>query len=345
MSATPFLLSVLLASPGSPGRAPLKVIATLPNLEAIAEEVGGDRVAVDALCAPTQDAHFLDPKPSYMAKLRDADLLLVNGLDLEVGWLGPIIEGARNPKLFPGSKGHVDCSRAVSLLEVPSGTLTRAEGDVHPFGNPHYLTDPLNALPVADTIAAALAQASPEDAAGFEERRKAFRRKVEEAFFGRDLVENLGGEKLVRLAEAGQLDAALALKGPDGKPLAESLGGWLGRMRPYAGRKVVTYHRDWSYFVRRFGLVVATEVEPKPGIEPSVKHREVVREVIEREKVPLLVTRPYVEHRSSDYLRDKTGIPVLVLPLEVGGFEGEKDLLVFHGKVVDAVAGALAARG
>ena len=341
-----FLLPLLL--PGDaplPRRETLRVVATLPNLEAIAEEVGGDRVAVEALCAPTQDPHFLDPKPSFMSRMRDADLLLVNGLDLEVGWLGPITEGARNPKLFPGSPGFVDCSRGVSVLEVPAGTLTRAEGDVHPFGNPHYLGDPLNTLPVADTIAAALARAAPADAPYFEERRKAFRRKVEAALFGRDLVENVGGDKLVRLAEAGQLEAALALKGPDGRPLGDSLGGWLGRLRPYAGRKIVTYHRDWSYFARRFGLPVAAEVEAKPGIEPSVKHREEVRETIEREKIPLLVTRPYVEHRSTDYLREKTGVPVLVLPLEVGGFEEGSDLLAFYGKVVEAVAAAFAARG
>ncbi|HET6203746.1 MAG TPA: metal ABC transporter substrate-binding protein [Planctomycetota bacterium] len=347
MIATLFLLSV--GIPPTPSaaapRAPLRLVATLPNLKAIAEEVGGDRVTVDALCAPTQDPHFLDPKPSYMTRLRDADLLLVNGLDLEVGWIGPLTEGARNAKLFRGAPGYVDCSTGVSLLEVPSGTLTRAEGDVHPFGNPHYLGDPLNALPVADAIAAALARSAPGDAPLFEERRKAFRRKIEEAFFGRDLVENVGGEKLVRLLDGGKIDAALALSGPDGKPLSASLGGWFKRMRPLGGRAIVTYHRDWSYFTRRFGLSVAANVEPKPGIEPSARHREEVREVLERQKIPLLVTRPYVEHRSTDYLREKTGVAVLELPLEVGGFEGESDIVSFFDLVVEKVAGALEARG
>src|SRR3990170_898511 len=102
-----------------------------------------------------QDAHFIDPKPSYMARLRKADLLLVNGLDLEIGWIPPLTEGSRNPKIRRGAPGYVDCSAGIPVVEVPA-SLSRAEGDVHPYGNPHYLTDPLNAEIVAGTITEAL---------------------------------------------------------------------------------------------------------------------------------------------------------------------------------------------
>src|SRR4030095_8521221 len=125
----------------------VRVVATLPNLASIAQEVGGDRVEVTAIATGSQDAHFVDPKPSFMLKLRSADLLLVNGLDLEIGWIPPLTQGARNPRILPGAPDYVDCSVDVHVVEIPSGTVSRAEGDVHPYGNPHYLTDPLNAEP------------------------------------------------------------------------------------------------------------------------------------------------------------------------------------------------------
>src|SRR5215510_9484467 len=146
------LLLLAAASPAVAGGKPLQVVATLPNLGAIAQEIGGDRVSVTTVGSGLQDAHFVEPKPSYIVKLRSADLLLVNGLDLEVGWVPPLTQGARNAKILPGGPGYIDCSAQIGVLEVPSGAVSRAEGDVHPYGNPHYLADPLNAETVAATI-------------------------------------------------------------------------------------------------------------------------------------------------------------------------------------------------
>jgi zinc/manganese transport system substrate-binding protein len=116
---------------------PMVVVATLPALGKIAEAVGGDKVSVTTIASGVQDPHFVDPRPSYMVKLRDAEALLVNGLDLEVGWVPPLIEGARNGRVRAGAPGYIDCSRYIPVLEVPSRQITRAEGDVHPFGYPH----------------------------------------------------------------------------------------------------------------------------------------------------------------------------------------------------------------
>ena len=162
----------------------LRVVATLPNLGSIAQEVGGDQVEVTTIASGLQDAHFVDPKPSFIVKLRSADLILVNGLDLEIGWVPPLTQGARNAKLLPGSPGYVDCSSRISVLEVPTGTLTRAEGDVHPFGNPHYLGDPLNAEQVAGVIADAFKRSRPADAEYFEKRRVDFVKRLYIATFG-----------------------------------------------------------------------------------------------------------------------------------------------------------------
>ena len=223
--------------PGARADGPVNVVATLPDLGRIAEAVGGDKVRVTTIASGLQDPHFVDPKPSYVVKLRDADVFLLNGLELEIGWAPPLLDGARNPKINPGSPGYVDCSKGIPVIEVPTGQVTRAEGDVHPLGNPHYTTDPLNGKIIAATIAEALKLASPADAGAFDARRKEFQRQIDEAMFGKDLVDEVGGNKLDRLCRAGELDDFIEKAG-----LAGKLGGWLGKMRPLNGRKIVFYH-------------------------------------------------------------------------------------------------------
>ena len=178
---------------------PVNVVASLPDFGRIAEAVGGDKVRVTVIASGLQDPHFVDPKPSYIVKVRDADLFLVNGLELEIGWVPSLLDGARNPKVKVGSAGYVDCSRNIPVIELPTGQVTRVEGDVHPLGNPHYTTDPLNGKIIADTIAAALKQASPANADYFDARKKAFQRSIDEAMFGKELVEELGDRKSTRL--------------------------------------------------------------------------------------------------------------------------------------------------
>jgi len=335
------VLISLLAQGATPAAARLRVVATLPNLAAIAAEIGGDRVEVTGIASGLQDAHFVDPKPSFMVKLRSADILLVNGLDLEIGWVPPLTEGARNPKILPGGPGYVDCSARIEVMEVPAGPVSRAQGDVHPYGNPHYLADPLNAEVVAAEVAEAFGKAAPADAAWFETRRADFVRRLHAAIFGKELVDLAGGSKLSRLARSGELDAFLQDSIVDGKPLSARLSGWLGAMRPVAGAKVITYHKDGSYFVRRFKLDVVEYVEPKPGIPPSLKHIDDLVARLGQGDVKLLITRPYVEHRSTDQLSSKTGIAVLTLPLEVGGAPEATDYFKLFDMATSKIIAAL----
>lgn len=343
------LLLVLLAMvilPAFPGAAraggdKVRVVATLPNLGSIATAIGGERIDVTVIAHPSQDAHFVDPKPSYMMKLRKADLLLLNGLDLEIGWVPPLTQGARNGRILRGASGYIDCSEGVHVLEVPL-TISRLGGDVHPYGNPHYLTDPLNAEVVAGTIAAALTAVDPDGADLYAAGREQFVGRLHEAMFGRELVDMIGGAKLSREAMAGNLDAFLDATSVGGTPLRSRLGGWLGRMQPVKGAPVVTYHRDYIYFFARFGIRDVDNVEPKPGIQPSAKHiQELVAELSDG-KVRVILTRPYVEHRSTDLLAEKTGVMVVTLPLEVGGLPGADDFISLYDIVVDQIAEALA---
>ncbi|MCU0786054.1 MAG: metal ABC transporter substrate-binding protein [Verrucomicrobia bacterium] len=135
--------------------AKLNVVATLPDYGAIAEEVGGDKIKVTAIARGTEDQHFVDARPSFVRVLNQADLLIEGGADLEIGWLPPLVNNARNPKILANSPGHVILSRYLRLLEVPTVTVDRSMGDVHPYGNPHFTLDPANGKIIASRLAEA----------------------------------------------------------------------------------------------------------------------------------------------------------------------------------------------
>lgn len=156
----------------------MKVVATTEDLASITREVGGDRVQVEGLAKGYQDPHFVEAKPSFVLKLHAADLLVVVGRELELGWLPPLITQSRNPRVQPGARGYLDASQNVKILDIPTGQITRAMGDVHPQGNPHYWLDPTNGRRMAQSIAKRLGELDPEDAAGFTARQEAFDRKV-----------------------------------------------------------------------------------------------------------------------------------------------------------------------
>ncbi len=153
--------------------AKLNIVATTPDLGAIAREIGGDQVEITTIAKPTEDPHFVDAKPSYYVKLNHADAIIEGGAELEIGWLAPLLDGARNPKLEAGKPGHIATAEGVSLLEVPTA-LDRSKGDIHAAGNPHYLTDPANAKIAAEHIANSFSQLDPKGAEIFKAGLKKF---------------------------------------------------------------------------------------------------------------------------------------------------------------------------
>lgn len=160
---------------------PLKIVCTLSDLGWLAEQVAGPEGEVKSLCPGDFDPHFLPAKPSLARTLGKADLLCYSGLELEVGWLPVLMEKARNRRIRPGEPGELDCSRAVThVLDIPMGEVSRAQGDVHPDGNPHYLLDPRNGIAVARLMAERMAALRPEAAAGFHERADRVQRELEE---------------------------------------------------------------------------------------------------------------------------------------------------------------------
>jgi len=149
------------------------VVATTPDLAALAKAIGGDVVTVKALAKPTEDAHFVDAKPSHIVTLNRADVLIEGGAELELGWLPPLLESARNRRIAAGSPGRIVASHGIKMLEIPE-TFDRSKGDVHALGNPHFMIDPLNAKIIAADIADHLAQVDPKSADVFKANLQAF---------------------------------------------------------------------------------------------------------------------------------------------------------------------------
>ncbi len=172
------LLAAAMSSPAG-----LNVVATTADLGSVAREVGGSFVDVSVLAKPTEDPHFVDAKPSFIAKLARADVLIEGGAELEMGWLPPLIDGSRNTKIAAGQPGHVACAEGLALLEVPTA-LDRSLGDIHALGNPHYMTDPVNACRVADRIADALGAVDPSRAADYRRNAETFTRSLREKLAG-----------------------------------------------------------------------------------------------------------------------------------------------------------------
>ena len=176
-----FTAAAVLVAAAASAQGKLTVIATTEDLASIAREVAGDRASIDSIARGYQDPHFVEAKPSFILKLQKADLLVLVGRELEIGWLPPLIQQSRNAKVQPGADGYLDASMQAKILEIPQGQITRAMGDVHPLGNPHYWLDPENGKIIARAIAGKLGQLRPNDKAYFEQRLTDFTNRLNDA--------------------------------------------------------------------------------------------------------------------------------------------------------------------
>ena len=175
MRSLKLLLVFLLALPGGAfAQGKLNVVATTEDLGSLAREIGGDKVSVTSLARGYQDPHFVDPKPSFILAVSRADVLIVVGRELEIGWLPPLLTSSRNSKIQVGGPGYLDASLNVKILELPTGEITRAMGDVHPLGNPHYWLEPGNGRRIAQAIRDKLSQVSSGNASYFAQRYSDF---------------------------------------------------------------------------------------------------------------------------------------------------------------------------
>ena len=283
----------------------LSVVTTTQDLASIVLEVGGDRVSVESLAKGYQDPHFVDAKPSYLIKLRKADLFVQVGRDLEVGWVPGLLQSARNPRILPGGAGFVDASSGVAILELGQ-RVGREQGDVHPLGNPHYWLDPENGLAMAATMRDALVRAAPAERGYFEARYADFEKRLR-----------------AKLETWKREAAAIGL----------------------AGSKIVTYHRSWSYLARALGFEVIDFVEPKPGVPPAPRHVQELTERMKAEGVRLLIVEPYFDPKLPTQIARNAGAALVVLPPSVGASKEATGYLTLFDAQLALVRAALGKAG
>lgn len=266
---------VLLLAALAPLLAKVNVAASYPFIAELSKTVGGDHVEVITLAKGNWDPHFVVPRPSLIRKVARADLLIINGAQLEIGWMPPLIRQANNRNIQPGKTGFLDLSQFVTLINKPV-SVSRANGDVHPAGNPHYATDPFVMPALADAIAARLGVIDPGHADAY-------------------------------LANAAAFKAAWQ----------KHLETWQQEMTPMKGTKVVQYHELYNYFLKRFGLVTIGNIEPLPGINPSSRHTMELIKRMRSEHVGLILQDVYHSQKTADFIAEKTGARVVLMPHDV----------------------------
>jgi zinc/manganese transport system substrate-binding protein len=296
-------IAVLLVAWGGwrAAEAKLKVVTTIETLAALAREVGGDRIDVQSLVHGYQDPHFVQAKPSLVLTLNRADAMVYVGLDLEVGWLPPLVQQSRNPKIQTGQPGNVDASTAIRATDIPTvpADQMRALGDVHPLGNPHYWLPPDNAGALAALLAKRFSALEPASAAYFQARERDFEQR-------------------------------LAAKSVE----------WKKRAAVLAGRRLVTYHKSWTYVTHWLGMEEVGYIEPKPGVPPTANHTAQLIQLMKQEAVKTILIETFYPRSLADILARETGGRVLSLPSDVGANPAIKTYFDLVEAVVAAITAA-----
>ncbi|MGD2218410.1 MAG: metal ABC transporter substrate-binding protein [Gemmatimonadales bacterium] len=301
------------------GQQQLLVMTSLPTFAAIARELTGDLAAVEAIARGDEDPHFVQPRPSYAAKVGRADLFVTTGLDLEM-WAPTVIDRANNPRVVEGGEGHVVTYPGVKLLEIPDD-VSRAGGDVHAFGNPHVHTDPVNAIIIAENILRHLTQVDPANAETYETNFRDFKDRVMRRLFGERLVGMLGAEPIYQLARNYEFWDFACNQSFQGRPLTDYLGGWLAEAAPLRDRRMACYHKNWAYFNARFRIECAVFIEPRPGIPPTPKHLGEVVGTMRDERIAVLMAANYFSHTQVERVASRTDARAVIVPLDVQGAE------------------------
>jgi zinc/manganese transport system substrate-binding protein len=224
---------------------------------------------------------------------RKADILMYNGLDLEIGYLPLLIESSRNSKIQPGQKGNFDSSRHVTVLEKPV-SVDRSMGDVHPLGNPHYHFSPNNITKIVDGMAHALSEIDPANAEFYRTNAVAFQKLLQEK-----------RKEWDRMAQRG--------------------------------KKFIAYHKFFEYLAHDLGFEIIGYIEEKPGIPPSASHIEKLVEMLRQAKPSAILTTGFYERRAPDYLSQKTGVKVVVVPNDVGATPQAKNWFSLMDQVLAAL--------
>jgi zinc/manganese transport system substrate-binding protein len=312
------LVAMVWSTPASARK--LYVISSNPTYSSIAKRVGGNLIRVTYITKGDQDPHFVRPKPSFAVQLSKADAFVVTGLDLEL-WAPRLTDKSMNANIRQGQKGYIAVYSGMKLMEIPT-SRSRASGGVHMFGNPHVYTGPMNAKIIAKNIAIGLCKVAPANCAAFKKGYRRFRYQINVRMFGKKLLKLLGAGTLTRLTVAGKLIPFLKKRKYRGKPLVDMLGGWAKKAMPLWGQKLVTYHKNWIYFTKTFGLNVIQEVEPKPAIPPSPKSIRRLINTMSRQKIKVILAANFYDESKVRKVCKRVGARSVIVAFAVHGKRG-----------------------
>jgi ABC-type Zn uptake system ZnuABC Zn-binding protein ZnuA len=304
---------------------PLRICATVPDLGDLVRHVGGDQVVVTVFCRGGDDPHYVEARPSFTRALARADLLVVIGLELEIGWVPVLQEQSRNPRVLVGGAGYFDASTAVDKLGIPPPDADRSHGDVHAGGNPHYLSDPLNGLLVARALRDRLSTLAPTRREQFHANWRAFSTRLAVALFGETIAHSLDPEDVpARIAQETTTASA-------------DIGGWFADLREVRGTAVIADHDLWPYLAHRFGFAVVGFLEPKPGISPTTAHLAALIEHMRNTNARAILTVPYFQPRHAKLVAERTGAAIVPLAHQVGALPGTDDYVALIAHNVAAL--------
>lgn len=317
--------------------AKVNIVTTTTDLASLAKSVGGTLVDVHSLQTGNRNPHYLQAKPSYIMKAKRADLWILVGLELEIGYEPVIIEAARNPRIKPGRVGYLDASQGIQVLEKPTGPVDRSMGDIHPGGNPHYWLDPYNGRLIAQSICARLKKIDPTHAARYDENLMTLLKEIDDAVFGQSLVEQVGGQALWQATLQGNLADYLS-----GQQMEQALGGLMAQLKPLANKEIITFHKSWSYFLNRFQLRSAGQLEPKPGIPPAPDDLKKVIDLVNKRQIKIILLENYYPIKAAEFVADKTQAKVVVASSMVGGQPEANDYISMLENIANKLVAAMA---
>lgn len=302
----------------------LSVVTTLSTYADIAKKIGKDKIEVSYIVKGDQDAHFVRPKPSYAVLLSKADLFVSTGLDLEL-WVPSLVDMSHNDKIRSGQIAFVAAADGIDLLDKPE-VLSRSEGGLHIYGNPHITSSPLNFKVIAENIKIGLQKVDAKNAEFYQKNYEELITELDNRIFGKELVALMGGKLLTKLALSGNLVNFLKDNEYKGKRLLDYLGGWLKEALPLRDKKIVAYHKNWAYFSKLFGIQVVGYVEPKPGIPPSPKHVEELVNLMREQKIKAIVAANYFDENKVKEISNRVNATPVIMPMYVYGTDGVDDI-------------------
>ena len=273
----------------------LNIAVSYPYIGALTKSIGGEHISTVVLAKGNWDPHFVVPRPSLISKVRNADGLIMNGGQLEIGWLPPLLRRASNPKTTVGADSFLNLSHHVELILKPKD-VNRAGGDIHPDGNPHFHLDPNNILVLANRIKKFLINLDAQHSNIYEQNYELFL--------------NSWKKKIVL---------------------------WKEKMQNKKALKVIQFHNNLAYFNKAYGLKNIATIEPLPGIPPSSRHTISLIKLIKEEKPFCILHDVYHSTKTAKYISSKTGIPVVLMPHDVGALDSIEDLTSLFDYLTGAI--------